>query len=201
MFPRLAVVVLIVAWVAYSIHASEDENVVLLVTCTTQKVNLNYTTPLPSSKCGNTVTTTARDHGIWAPCTVAGINSNVRYDISVKLTNANCKQAVFTELLFYGFFDVSILPTANLLNLTVDLSDPSQLRSLNQPQIFKGRLSTPSGLILPPSANITFTFLGDHGVNCDEVDYEQSNVDPKLYLLNAKNPVPEYPVEQDSEDN
>ncbi|CAF0867923.1 unnamed protein product [Adineta steineri] len=201
MFTRLVVTVLIVAWVAYNIHASDDQNEVLLITCTIQKANLNYTTSLPSSECGNTVTTTARDHGTWAPCTVAGVYVSVRYDLSVILTNANCKQAIFTQLLFYGFFNFVNLTTGNLVNFTIDLSDPSQIRFLNQTQIFKGRVRTPYTPDLPPPANITFTFQGDHGNNCEEVDDEQTNVNPNVYLLNIGEPVPGLPIKEDSEDN
>ena len=193
MSSRLRAALTVVFWLVCTIQQLSSENVVVLIKCTTQKVNLKYSKPLPSARSKQRVTTTAIDSGKWAPCTVVGFPANVTYYLKMKLTQANCEEAVFTELVFYGFFNILPFPFLGIVNFTVNISDPYHTRRLYEPLVFNSTLSTPhpTDIRLPPPANITFTFRGNHkkGI-CPNISREKSNVDPYVYALDTQNIVP-----------
>ncbi|UJR12651.1 hypothetical protein I4U23_016825 [Adineta vaga] len=98
MTSRLWSVFAIVTWLTYIIQPTSSENVALLISCTTQKVNLKYSMPLPSATSASVVSTTATDNGAWNPCQVAGIPTTVQYYLTMNLT-----QAVFTDFFSMSF--------------------------------------------------------------------------------------------------
>ncbi|CAF1261687.1 unnamed protein product [Adineta steineri] len=135
-----------------------------------------------------------RNDGNWTCQVGVGnvtVDVNVRYFILIKLSNATCKEAVFTEFGFTGFPDPTGNIVAKVFNLTVDVSGETQPLPLNIVLPFTGFLAVEEEVNVTP-ANCTITFDSKtHGDGCASIPFENVIITVYAYVpTNIFNTIP-----------
>ncbi|CAF1210880.1 unnamed protein product [Adineta steineri] len=186
MFHHLCGVFAIIVCLFNTCHLSSANVDGTFAACRNIPIPLNYTsTPLPAANGTPVDTLEMRNDGNWTCQVGVGnvtVDVNVRYFILIKLSSATCHEAKFTEYVFTGFPDPTGNIVAKIFNLTVDVSDPTQLRQLNVPQEFTNYITVEGKADVTP-ANSTITFDSEkHGNNCGSIPFENVIITVYTYI-------------------
>ncbi|CAF1406256.1 unnamed protein product [Adineta steineri] len=176
MFHHICGIIAIIVCLFNTCHLSSANIDGTFAACRNIPITLDYTsTPLSAAGGSPVNTQEMRNDGNWTCQVGVGnvtVDVNVRYFILIKLSSATCQEAKFTEYVFTGFPDPTGNIVAKIFNLTVDVSDPIQLRQLNVPQDFTNYITVEGKADVTP-ANSTITFDSEkHGNNCGSIPFE-----------------------------